>query len=230
MAFDEIRFPTNISYRSSGGPEFKTNVVELGSGHEVRDQKWEIARHRYDVAKGVRTRTDLDRLLDFFYARAGKARGFRYKDWGDFQATTENIGTGDGSETEFQLRKQYSSGAITYNREIQKVVIGSLTVYVDGIEQTEGVGDDYTCDYSTGLVTFNAGSEPGNTLPVTATFQFDVPVRFDVDYLPITLEGLGAGEASGATVIEIKPTSTTSTSTTTTVSTSTSTTSTTTTT
>ena len=40
--------------------------------------------------------------------------------------------------------------------------------------------------------------------PVTAGFQFDVPVRFDTDRLDVTLEGFAAGRVVAAPLIEVR--------------------------
>ncbi len=37
MSFHDILFPTAISRGSTGGPERRTDVVVLGSGHEERN-------------------------------------------------------------------------------------------------------------------------------------------------------------------------------------------------
>jgi uncharacterized protein (TIGR02217 family) len=36
-SFHEVRFPDNIAYGATGGPEFATTVVATGSGHEKRN-------------------------------------------------------------------------------------------------------------------------------------------------------------------------------------------------
>ena len=54
MAFHEIRFPDNISRGARGGPERRTQVVELASGDEERNASWANSRRRYDVAYGIR--------------------------------------------------------------------------------------------------------------------------------------------------------------------------------
>ena len=41
MAFHEIRFPDNISRGARGGPERRTQVVELASGDEERNARSE---------------------------------------------------------------------------------------------------------------------------------------------------------------------------------------------
>jgi uncharacterized protein (TIGR02217 family) len=38
--FHEVRFPDNIAYGATGGPEFATTVVATGSGHEKRNVNW----------------------------------------------------------------------------------------------------------------------------------------------------------------------------------------------
>lgn len=50
MAFHEVRFPDNISRGARGGPERRTQVVELASGDEERNASWANSRRRYDVA------------------------------------------------------------------------------------------------------------------------------------------------------------------------------------
>ena len=50
MAFIETQFPTDISYGSSGGPEYATDVVISQSGAEQRNVNWTQARARFTVA------------------------------------------------------------------------------------------------------------------------------------------------------------------------------------
>jgi uncharacterized protein (TIGR02217 family) len=51
--FHEIRFPDNIAYGATGGPEFATTVVATGAGHEKRNVNWAEARGRWDVASAA---------------------------------------------------------------------------------------------------------------------------------------------------------------------------------
>ena len=75
--FHEVRFPDNIAYGATGGPEFATTVVVTGAGHEQRNVDWAEARGRWDVASGLKNQQPLDELIAFFRARKGKAYGFR---------------------------------------------------------------------------------------------------------------------------------------------------------
>lgn len=47
---------------------------------------------------------------------------------------------------------------------------------------------------------------PPNTQPITAGFLFYVPVRFDTDTLPMTLEDFGIGSSQSIKLIEVRPT------------------------
>lgn len=209
MAFHEIQFPTGISRGSSSGPTRLTDVVTLRSGYEQRNTIWADSRHRYDAGLGLQDLKDLYEVLKFFEARRGRLHGFRWKDWTDYKsldpisATTStdvNIGTGDSSTTTFQLVKIYTDSAGSYTRTIKKPVSGSVKIAVDSTTQTPGT--DFTVDTATGIVTFT--SAPGIGLAVTAGFEFDVPVRFDMDEITVNVEQFNAGAIPAIDVVEIR--------------------------
>ena len=198
MSFVEIQFPADISYGSSGGPTFSTDVIEAFSGFEQRNINWSAARARYNVAHGVKTQSQLDELIAFFRARQGKAIGFRFKDWTDYQAVAQNIGTGNGSQTVFQLTKKYTS-SVTVTRIIKKPVNNSaLKIYLNAVLQSSG----YTVNYTTGAVTFSTA--PGSGVAVTADFEFDVPVRFDTDQLDAAIDDFGTRSWSDIPLVEVR--------------------------
>ena len=198
MSFVEIQFPADISYGSSGGPTFSTDVIEAFSGFEQRNINWSAARARYNVAHGVKTQSQLDELIAFFRARQGKAIGFRFKDWTDYQAVSQNIGTGNGSQTVFQLTKKYTS-SVTVTRIIRKPVNNSaLKIYLNAVLQSSG----YTVNYTTGAVTFSTA--PGSGVAVTADFEFDVPVRFDTDQLDAAIDDFGTRSWSDIPLVEVR--------------------------
>ena len=45
---------------------------------------------------------------------------------------------------------------------------------------------------------------PGDGLPVTAGFEFDVPVRFDTDRIAASYAGFAAGEIPSIPVVEVR--------------------------
>ena len=209
--FHEIRFPTAISLGASGGPERRTDIVVLGSGHEERNQRWADSRRRYEAGYGVKSLDDLQAVIAFFEERRGRLHGFRWKDHADYKscafasaptAEDQPIGTGDGATAEFQLVKHYGASFAPWSREITKPVLGTVKVAVDGALLTEGA--DYFLDYATGLVTFDAGSIPAADAAITAGFEFDVPARFDTDRLEINLQGFGHGSIPSVPIVEIR--------------------------
>lgn len=188
-SFHEIQFPTDISYGSVGGPEYNTEVVQLGSGFEQRNQNWTYPRERWNVAYGVKTVDQLTELVTFFHAHRGRAVGFRFKNHDDYAATGQILGTGDGDTTTFQLVKRYVSEEEELVRRITKPVADTVDVYLDSELQESSCSVDTT----TGIVTFD--SAPSQDVVVSADFEFDVPVRFDTDYLPVNFQTYEARSA-----------------------------------
>jgi uncharacterized protein (TIGR02217 family) len=177
MSFDEVNLPGKIEFGALGGPQFKTEVVMLGSGHEQRNAEWSRVRHAWDVAPGIQSTQDLDNVIAFWYARQGRLRGFRFRDRTDSAVNGQVlIAAASGGETSVQLFRSYSSGPITYDRPVFKPVLGSLTLYVDGSPVSASL------DSANGIVTF-AALAPG--VQLSADFQYDIPVRFDSDHLRI---------------------------------------------
>ena len=89
---------------------------------------------------------------------------------------------------------------MSHARDIAKPVAGSVRVAVDGIEMTAET--DFTADPTTGLVSLTVA--PASGAAVTAGFEFDVPVRFDTDFLDIDLGAFDAGSVPDVPVIEIR--------------------------
>ena len=209
MGFHEIRFPANLSFGSVGGPERRTDVVSLANGFEERNTPWAHSRRRYDAGVGLRSLDDIEALLSFFEARRGQLFGFRWKDWADFrsckpssdvQYEDQQIGVGDGVQTVWQLSKTYRSGEASYTRPIKKPVLGTVRAGVQGDELQEG--QHWEVDLTTGLITFERA--PGEDLPITAGFEFDVPVRFDTDGIQTSVASFHAGEMPNVPVVEVR--------------------------
>ena len=207
MAFHEVRFPDNISRGARGGPERRTQIVELASGAEERNASWANSRRRYDVAYGIRRADDLAAVVAYFEARNGRLHGFRFKDWADFKSclpsqtpgpTNQPIGTGNGAATLFQLTKRYTSGAQSWTRAITKPVAGTVTVALNGTPQPSG----WSVSTATGLITFTTA--PALGVAITAGFEFDIPVRFDTDVLDVTLDLERLGSITSIPLVEIR--------------------------
>lgn len=185
MAFIETRYFDNPLVGASGGPVYDTTVITYGSGKESRQSNWAYPLHRYNLAKILETETMFDEVVEVFHACKGRFHGFRVKDYNDYKScptgdvvtdTDQNIGTGDGVETEFQLQKTYTKGSQSTTRNITKPVSGTVVVAVAGSPVTPAA-----IDTTTGIVTLSVAPTAGQA--VTAGFEFDVPVRFDIDTL-----------------------------------------------
>jgi uncharacterized protein (TIGR02217 family) len=200
--FVEQQFPSDISYGSKGGPGFSTTVFTADSGAEQRNINWQDARARYDVSHGIRDKTDMDTILAFFYNMKGRAIGFRYKDWADYQLVSGEIGPGDGVDATWQIVKKYTVGSETYTRELKKIVANTVTVIVEGVTKVETT--DYTLDYNTGIITFGGGDIPALADNIVVSCEFDVPVRFDTDEMEITQEAWNLETWDSIQLVELK--------------------------
>ncbi len=208
MSFhDSAIFPEDIAYGSLGGPTRKTNIVTLGSGFEERNATWADSRRQYNVSYGIKNPDALHQVIEFFEARTGALYGFRYKDFSDFKSTApqqtisstdQTLGIGDGAEQDFQLVKDYTSGGITYQREIKKPISGTVRVSLDDVEQLAG----FSVDFSTGIVSFS--SAPSIGVVVKAGFEFHTPVRFESDSIAVTLDNFNLGTIQDINLLELR--------------------------
>lgn len=199
--FHEARLPARLAFGCTGGVERRTDIVTLASGFERRTSPWTQGRRRYLIATAVRPLDEVAELVAFFEARGGPLTGFRFRDpldckscapSGQPTATDQTIGTGDGSRKVFPLAKAYG----TATRPIAKPVAGTVKVAV------AGVAAPFSVDTATGLVTLTTAPAAGAA--VTAGFEFDTPVRFDLDRLDVTLEGFAAGRVAACALVEVR--------------------------
>ncbi len=209
-AFHEVRFPIAVSFGATGGPERRNEVVQLQSGHERRNARFEHSRRRYDAGTGVRSMQDLYDVLAFFEARRGSLHAFRFRDPFDMRscgpesaasAADQVLGIGDGTQRRFTLLKTYGEGEDAYRRVIRKPIVAGLRVAVAG---AEAAGADCSFDESTGEVVFAEGLAPMAGQTVTAGFEFDVPVRFDIERLEISLTAFKAGQIPAIPLVEVQ--------------------------
>ncbi|RJG46434.1 DUF2460 domain-containing protein [Mesorhizobium sp. DCY119] len=175
-------FPVHVSSGTAGGPDWPAEIVELSSGHEERNTRISQPRRTYDARYGVRTQNELYEVLELYYVAMGRLKGFRLKDWSDYRSraphqvpthTDQDLGTGNGSNRQFQLIKRYARGAHEFFRPIRKPVAGTVRIGLNGAQLSSG----WSLDAATGIVTFTAAPAAGASL--TWGGEFHVPVRFD---------------------------------------------------
>lgn len=204
----DVRLPEKWSKGSAGGPEFLTGLVPLASGAEYRPQRWTHPLHRYEIAHNIKTAEAIAELRAFHFARRGRNRGFLLKDWLDWTSASDGqstatmldqpLGTGDGADTTFQLVKRYPDDVDPYDRPIAWPVTGTLLVAVNGVLKTTGVA----VTRGTGIVTLTPA--PALAAVITAGFQFDVPVRFDEDWLSVTWDTIASRSAGSVPLQELR--------------------------
>lgn len=209
MTFPTYRLPTDIEVGAQGGPEFMTVIQEAISGQEQRIRVWAKCRAKYDIGYSILNSEDAAgnyrAVYHLFYGHLGRLYPFRFKDWNDYQATADNFGTGDGSDLTFQLSKTYdpsqimlnTPGSRTYTREIY-LLANTPIIKVNGV--TKATPGDYSIS-ATGLVTFT--SAPTNGHALTWTGEFDIPVRFDIDHLPVIMNEAMLARYGGISLREV---------------------------
>jgi uncharacterized protein (TIGR02217 family) len=194
MAFHDIRLPEDVEQGATGGPEFQTSILPMSSGKEQRNVDWSETLHSWELAYGIQNAEDFSVCRAFFYARRGRAHSFRFKDWGDFKLTAETQGVGDGTNKTFQLIKTYEvGGPDPYIRRITRPIAATLHMFVDNVE----VG--YTLN-PLGVVVLDVA--PADGAIVTATCEFDTPVRFDTDKFDLELDQPNAGSIGSLPIKE----------------------------
>lgn len=197
MSFLEIRFPESIAFNSSSILEFNTTIIKAKNGYEQRNINWNSNKMKFNIINGIKTKTELDELITFFRNVKGAGYGFRFKDFTDYQAENQYIGVGNGETKEFQLIKAYRvSDNIVYYRKITKPVISTVRVFINDIESK-----DFNIDLTTGLITLNTTPEIDST--IKASFEFDVPVRFENDIMEITMNSINSGNVKEIILAEI---------------------------
>jgi len=210
--FHEALFPLDIALGAAGGPERATEIVTTLTGREERNTRLAHSRRRWDAGYGVTSLAQLSAVVAFFEERRGRLFGFRWRDRLDHASGApgaavtpldQALGSGTGARAQFALVKTYGGAHAPYQRPIAKPVAGSVRVAVNGTERVAGT--HFSLDAANGLVTFLPGHVPALGATVTAGFLFDVPVRFDTDFLEVNLSAFEAGAIPRIPILEIRP-------------------------
>jgi uncharacterized protein (TIGR02217 family) len=206
-SFVEERLDVGVSYGAVGGLAFKTTILPLASGREHRNIDWSVARGSWDVAFGLKTKAELEKIRAFHAARYGRAIGFRFKDWSDYKLDRQSIGTtnGDGSAVGtkvWQIYKRYQDSSGFYDRTLFKPVSGTLTLWVGGAQRfTPG---DYTVDYTTGKITLSDALATFAGSAIEVDCEFDCAVRFDTDKINASIDEYNVFSWGQIVVMELK--------------------------
>ena len=192
--FHDVRFPLHLAFGTRGGPVRAVDILQLANGTEVRNARGRHSRRQYNAVAGLKSKEQAIELLYFFESRNGPLHGFRFRDPLDYEADS-TLGIGDSGHTEFPLVKHYGTAPHIYTRRITKPTEGTVRVRVDGVETAVSV------DHLRGVIQFQTAPENGAV--ITASFEFDVPVRFGSDALDIVLDDFGSTQIQDIPLIEI---------------------------
>ena len=198
MTFIDMRLPSKFRYGFIGGPRMDTNIGNSDSQYVQAVGIGDSFVREYKGTMFSTTKADIDQLQAFFMIARAERHTWRFSDPNDYTATDANIGTGNASTLIFQMRKQYVFGAFTEQRTITKPVSGTVVVKLNGVTKTETT--DYSINYSTGVITFVVA--PGSGVVITASFEFDVHVRWGVNWFAVTSADVNLWDMQGLRIVE----------------------------
>lgn len=201
MSVNLVQFPLSVSEWGKS-VSYLTDVIVGRNGQEVRNAIWQDPLLKFNAAFSIQSYEDIQALTIFFHAMRGREQAFLVKDWADFEITdwTQSSDTANSSRTQFQLVKRYTQTigvtTSTYIRTIKYPKLASVTAQVNGSNVTPS-----SVSLSTGIVTLASAPTTGQSVTFKCT-EFYVPVRFDIDELPV--EMLNYWVASGANRSQIE--------------------------
>lgn len=186
MSVNLVQFPLAVSEWGKA-VSYMTDVIVGRNGQEVRNSLWQDPLMTFNAAFSIKSFTDIETLTKFFHAMRGREKAFIVKDFADSAVSdfTTFKETANGTRTTFQLFKPYAqtigTTTSTYERTLKFVKTDTVTIEIGGTPTTA-----FTVNASTGIVTFT--SAPANASVVQFKIgEFYVPVRFDIDELPIEM-------------------------------------------
>ncbi|HPG29358.1 MAG TPA: DUF2460 domain-containing protein [bacterium] len=174
MSYPVLTDIVSIKFPYKRKPLFRTlqNTFESSAIQTIALRSFPLYKFEFKVSSAAE---NIERFNNFYNAMLGGCYPFLFKDFYDNKATGQSLGIGDGSQTEFQLKKRYeypynSTQTADYALDKKHIKEASVTVKVGDITV-----ENYTVNYETGIITF---SEPP-TGTITADFEFFYKVRFD---------------------------------------------------
>lgn len=196
MNFHNVSLPKCAAIFAVGCSEFFTSTAISMSGREMRNSDTQKPKRRYSLQNCCLSLQQFEAFYSFFQARAGQRFSFRLRDHFDYKVERQIIGVGDGVNTEFQLCKTYDDELLAYVRTITKPVRGSVSLWhIDQELEVESM------DENSGKVSLS--EPPGEGVEVSASFVFDVPVRFAADAIRYSLGADGSIIVEDVELIEV---------------------------
>lgn len=157
-----------MEWNNTKTPSFDVTIQKSGSGRRKT-----LCQHAYPEWELSCSFTALDhravdKIAGFFGKVYGATTPFLWKDMEDYKQAGTQFGVGDGTETDFQLLRQWGQGM--FYEPVLDPIASSLVVYKDGIRQAVTLGTD-------GVVTF--ATAPAAGVVLSADFHYFWRVSFD---------------------------------------------------
>jgi uncharacterized protein (TIGR02217 family) len=172
-------FPTLQGLAWPVGRNSKWNTINQKpiSGKDTRLALWTYQRYNWTLVFNYLSQSDWTTLESFFNSVNGSALPFHYNDPNDNSVTGGNLGTGDGTTTQFNFVRALG-GNVT---PVQDVTQSGVVIKVNGTPTgAYGFLTDANWGFTYGIQ-FSAA--PASGAVITANFNYNWPCRFDDDEL-----------------------------------------------
>lgn len=198
--FYEISFPQNLSLNFKKSIKFNNKINISNNGFEQIQSLWEKSKSVFEINKENLNKEELEKIVSFFNIVKGNSIGFRFKDWFDYDAKKQILGTYNGKKV-FQLIKNYFSvsnngDSFLYTKIIRKPISNTVSVYINNVQI-----NNFLVNYNEGLIDVLYPLNDGDV--VSADFQFEIPVRFMNDELKIVVENKNLSKIENLELIEV---------------------------
>ncbi|WP_202844807.1 DUF2460 domain-containing protein [Luteimonas saliphila] len=195
MAHLEAFIPACAAYGWVGGPEFKTEVLQLRNGKKRKNGEWSQPIYRFTLPFNNISQGMYLGILNHFLACHGQLHTFLYRNPLDSAANDEAFAVGDGTTTVFQLKKVSNVDGVFMQRDVTALFVpgDNGSAVQASIEVTEDtVPAMATVDYERGLVAFDSPPELGAILRWSGDFAHWV--SFAQDWLPFSIDNRSGAE------------------------------------
>jgi len=161
----------SMAWNSKKIQRWNTIVKKAGSGKRKTMTNWAYPEWEIQCSYTCLNDDEIEQVAGFLATVRGQLLPFLWLDPEDYHETKVRIGTGNGTQTEFQLLRNFAN---MYVEPVRDIVPGTLTVYVDDVVTPVDLGTD-------GRITFAAAPKSGAI--ITATFKYYWRVAFKDDDL-----------------------------------------------
>src|SRR6056297_782685 len=132
VIYTDIIFPECISDGSTGLPRYLTDKVEVYSGAEQRQTRWDYPKHEYSIVLENLPADEVAEIMNIWHVCSGDQAAFLFMDPLDNTSlsnantiagtvvtpTDQVIGDADGSSGEYMLFKVYEQASRSKSRRI----------------------------------------------------------------------------------------------------------------